>query len=112
MSRPAQPAQGANIGIVSTTISKASATISAASASPRSLDVDAIVIGVVEDEDGPRIAPGAEEVAEALGGELASTLAVLGATGKVEEVTKIPSGGRLRAPVIAAVGLGRSGRPT
>ncbi len=64
------------------------------------------MIGVVEDEDGPRIAPGAEEVAEALGGELASTLAVLGATGKVEEVTKIPSGGRLRAPVIAAVGLG------
>jgi leucyl aminopeptidase len=92
--------------MVSTTISRAAATISAASASPRSVDVDALVIGVVEGEDGPRLAPGAEQVAEALGGELASILAVLGATGKAEEVTKLPSGGRLKAPLIAAVGLG------
>jgi leucyl aminopeptidase len=92
---------------VSTTISKDAVTISASSASARSLDVDAIVIGVVEGEDGgPRAAPGAERVVEALGGELDATLAVLGATGKVEEVTKLPSGGRLQAPVVAAVGLG------
>jgi leucyl aminopeptidase len=81
-------------------------TISASSASARSLDVDAIVIGVVEGGDGPRAAPGAEQIVEALGGELDATLAVLGATGKAEEVTKLPSGGRLRAPVVAAVGLG------
>ena len=84
-------AQGTNIGKVSTTISRAGATISAVSASPRSLDVDAIVIGVIEGADGPRTAPGAEQVAEALGGELTSTLAVLGATGKAEEVTKVPA---------------------
>ena len=40
------------------------------------------------------------------------TLAVLGATGKVEEVTKLPSGGRLQAPVVAAVGLGPEDQPT
>ena len=94
----AHVAQGTNIGIVSMTISKDAVTISASSASARSLDVDAIVIGVVEGEDGPRAAPGAEQVVEALGGELDATLAVLGATGKVEEVTKLPSGGRLQAP--------------
>jgi len=65
------------------------------------------VIGVIEGADGPRPAPGAEQVAEALGGELTSTLAVLGATGKAEEVTKVPGGGRLRAPLVAAVGLGQ-----
>jgi leucyl aminopeptidase len=97
--------------MVSTTISKPSATVSAASDSPRSLDVDAIVIGVVEGEDGPRPAPGAEEVADALDGQLASTLAMLGATGKAEEVTKLVTGGRLSAPVIAAVGLGSDAGP-
>jgi len=96
---------------VSTTIAKASATISALSASPRSLDVDAIVIGVFQGADGPCIAPGAEQVAEALGGELANTLTVLGATGKADEVTKLPSGGRLHAPVVAATGLGPQARP-
>jgi leucyl aminopeptidase len=45
-------------------------------------------------------------VDEALGGGLAQTLATLGATGEAGEVTKIPSGGRLAAPLIAAVGLG------
>ncbi len=77
------------------TASVASATISAVSTSPGSLDADAIVIGVLEGPDGPRPAPGANHVAEALGGELASMLAVLGATGKAEEITKLPSGGRL-----------------
>ena len=99
-------AQGTNIGMVSTRISRAGPTVSAAATSPGSLDVDAIVIGVVEGEDGPHPAPGAEQVAEALGGELGSILAVLGATGKAEEVTKLPSGSRLKAPLVAAVGLG------
>jgi leucyl aminopeptidase len=51
-------------------------------------------------------APGAEEVDAALGGNLAETLAALGATGKAEEVTKIASAGKLTAPLIAAVGVG------
>jgi leucyl aminopeptidase len=84
-------------------------TISASAAPPRSLDADVVVIGIIEGENGPLLAPGAEGVDEAMGGELAGSLAVLGATGKAEEVTKIPSAGRLHAPVIAAVGLGSWG---
>ncbi len=91
--------QGTNIGNVTT-------TISAAATDARSLDADAIVIGVIEGADGPQPAPGAEHLTAALGDDLASVLAVLGATGKGEEVTKLPTAGRLRAPVIAAVGLG------
>jgi leucyl aminopeptidase len=97
--------------MVSTTISQAPATVSAASASPCSLDVDALVIGVTEGDDGPGLAPGAAEIAAALDGELLRTLAVLGATGKQEEVTKLPGGGRIRAPLIAAAGLGRQAPP-
>jgi len=81
-------------------------TISVSAASPSSLDADAIVIGVTPGGDGPRPAPGARQVDEALGGELGGSLAVLGATGKAEEVIKLPTGGRLPAPLIAAVGLG------
>jgi leucyl aminopeptidase len=75
-------------------------------ASPRDVPADAIVVGVVRGPDGPRPAPGAEDVDDALGGKLAETLAALGATGDAEEVTRIASGGHLTAPLIAAVGLG------
>jgi len=92
---------------VSTTISQPAATVTAAPGSPVSLDADAVVIGVIEGEDGPRLAQGAAEIGDALGGELLRTLVVLGATGKAEEVTKLPSGGRIRAPLITAVGLGQ-----
>ena len=67
---------------------------------------DAVVVGVTQGPDGPELAPGAEDVADALGGTLAETLGILGATGKAEEVTKIASAGRLSAPLIAVVGLG------
>jgi leucyl aminopeptidase len=69
-------------------------------------DADAIVIAVAQGLDGPVPAPGAQDVDAALGGTLAETLAALGSTGKAEEVTRIPSAGRLPAPVIVAVGLG------
>jgi leucyl aminopeptidase len=52
------------------------------------------------------LAPGAEDVDAALGSGLLETLAALGATGKAEEVTRTVSGGKLRAPLIAAVGIG------
>src|SRR6266536_3206608 len=91
---------GTNIGMVTI-------TLSVTADDPGSLDTDVIVIGVIEATGGPQPAPGAERVVEAFGGELAGTLALLGATGKAEEVTKLPTDGRLRAPVIAAVGLGR-----
>jgi len=81
-------------------------TLLISEASPHLVEADAVVIGVVKEADGALPVPGTKDVDEALGGGLAQTLATLGATGEAGEVTKIPSGGRLAAPLIAAVGLG------
>jgi len=86
-------------------------TLRTSQAPPRDVPADAIVVGVVRGPDGPRPAPGAEDVDAALGGKLAETLAALGATGDAEEVTRIASGGRLTAPLITAVGLGAPNGP-
>jgi len=69
-------------------------------------EADILVIGVAQTPDGPSVAPGADGVDEALGGTLADTLAALGATGELEELSKIPGGGKLPATLILAVGLG------
>jgi leucyl aminopeptidase len=69
-------------------------------------EADVLVIGVIQTSDGPIAAPGADGVADALGGTLSSALTALGATGDLEELTKFPSGGAVPAPVIYAVGLG------
>ena len=82
------------------------ATLRTSQESPRDAQVDAIIVGVTQGPDGPVPAPGAEDVDAALGGNLAETLGALGATGKAEEVTKIASAGKLKAPLIAAVGIG------
>ncbi|HXW43230.1 MAG TPA: leucyl aminopeptidase [Streptosporangiaceae bacterium] len=80
--------------------------------SARSVTADALVIGVVQGQDGPVLAPGAQDADAALGGSLAATLAALGATGKQDEITKLASGGQLPATLIVAVGLGaRDGGP-
>ena len=73
---------------------------------PRSADADAVVIGVIKGPDGPLLAPGAADIDDALGGDLTATLATLGATGQAEEITRLPGGGQLAAPLIVAVGLG------
>ncbi len=79
---------------------------------PAELAVDAIVVGLHSTNGGsvggstPLLAPGAESVAVAFEGRLAETLALLGATGAVGEVTKLATLGTISAPVIAAVGLG------
>ena len=72
---------------------------------PETAEADILVIGVVSTLPGPAAAPGLAGVAEALGGNLAGTLAALGATGEVEEITKIAGGG-LPAGLVLAVGLG------
>jgi leucyl aminopeptidase len=84
-------------------------TFQTTQASPRSASADALVIGVIQGSDGPRAAPGAAEIDAAFGGDLSALLAALNATGKPEEVTKIPSAGRLPVPLIIAVGLGAPG---
>jgi leucyl aminopeptidase len=67
---------------------------------------DVLVIGVVHTPAGPAAAPGLAGVDEALGGTLAGALSALGATGELEEISKIPGGGKLRATLVIAVGLG------
>ncbi|MFE3602725.1 leucyl aminopeptidase [Streptomyces sp. NPDC059142] len=70
------------------------------------LRVDAIVVGVAKGPKGPVAAPGAEDVDKAFDGKLAAVLETLGASGGESEVTKLPSQGGLKAPVVLAVGLG------
>jgi leucyl aminopeptidase len=81
-------------------------TLHISEASPHQVEADAVVIGVTEESSGAIPVPGTKDVDEALGGSLAQTLATLGATGEAGEITKIPSTGRLAAPLIAAVGMG------
>jgi leucyl aminopeptidase len=77
-----------------------------ATASAAEAAVDALVIGTVRTEDGVALQPGAEAVDAAFGGDLVGTLTALGATGKAEEVVKLPSLGKIPATVVVAVGLG------
>jgi leucyl aminopeptidase len=81
-------------------------SLSTSESAPGTAEADVLVIGVVQTPDGPSAAPGADGVDEALGGTLADALTALGATGELEELTKIPSGGKLPASVILAVGVG------
>ncbi len=79
----------------------------------KDVSADAIVIAISQQPGEPTLADGSQDVAAAAGGELLSTLIALGATGKAEEITKTLSAGKLAAPVIAAVGLGKltDGKP-
>jgi leucyl aminopeptidase len=81
-------------------------SLSTSESAPGTAEADVLVIGVIQTPDGPSAAPGADGVDEALGGTLADALTALGATGELEELTKIPGGGKLPASVIVAVGLG------
>jgi leucyl aminopeptidase len=81
-------------------------SLSTSESAPANAEADVLVIGVVQTPDGPSAAPGAEGVDDATGGTLADAFAALGATGELEELSKIPGGGKLPAALIVAVGLG------
>ena len=81
-------------------------SLTTSESAPETAEADVLVIGVAQTPDGPAAAPGLAGVDEALGGTLADTLAALGATGELEELTKIPGGGKLPATLVLAVGLG------
>jgi leucyl aminopeptidase len=81
-------------------------TLTTSESAPGSAEANVLVIGVIQTPDGPGAAPGADGVDDALGGTLGSALAALGATGEIEELTKVPGGGKLPASVILAVGVG------
>jgi leucyl aminopeptidase len=88
-----------NIGFVTV-------SLATSESAPETAEADVLVIGVTQTPDGPAAAPGLAGVDEALGGTLADALAALGATGEIEELTKIPGGGKLPATLVLAVGLG------
>ncbi|HEY6497691.1 MAG TPA: leucyl aminopeptidase, partial [Trebonia sp.] len=81
-------------------------SIATSESAPETAEADVLVIGVIHTPDGPAAAPGLTGVDEALGGTLAETLTALGATGELEEITRIPGGGKLPAALVLAVGLG------
>ncbi|MEJ2870794.1 leucyl aminopeptidase [Actinomycetospora sp. OC33-EN08] len=81
--------------------------------------VDVLVVGMRPGEAAGGVAAepvapvlvGAQGVASAFDGELASLLALTGATGKAEEVVKVPTRGAVTAPLLLAVGLGPESAP-
>ncbi|MFD7921808.1 leucyl aminopeptidase [Streptomyces sp. NPDC059740] len=80
--------------------------LSFSTSSAAALRADAVVVGVAKGPDGPVVASGAEAVDKAFGGDLAAVLETLGASGAEGEVTKVPAGDGLKAPLVLAVGLG------
>lgn len=72
--------------------------------------VEALVIGTLEGAEGVELAPGTEDAAGAFDGDLTSVLSSLGATGKADEIVKLPAGGSLAANVVLAVGMGKPGK--
>ena len=89
----------------------------AASGSAADAEADAVVIGLLPAADAepggnahPRLAPGAAEVDAAFDGELVALLALAGATGKADEIVKLPTRGVLAAALLVAVGLGKPGQ--
>ena len=88
-----------------TSIEAVGMTLHISEAAPHQVEADAVVVGVIKESGGAVPVAGTKDVDEALGGSLAQTLATLGATGEAGEITKIPSAGRLAAPLIAAVGM-------
>src|SRR4029077_18184523 len=82
------------------TISRMTVILLTSQSAPATADADALVTGVFQGPDGPVLTLSTDEI------DLMAALTALGATGKAEEVTKLPTGGRLAAPVVVAVGLG------
>ena len=75
-------------------------TLLTSQSAPTATDADALVTGVFQGPDGPVLTLSTDEI------DLMAALTALGATGKAEEITKIPTSGQLATPVVVAVGLG------
>jgi leucyl aminopeptidase len=69
---------------------------------------EVVVIGTLQGEKAALLAPGTEAVDTAFDGQLAGLLSTLGASGKAEEIVKLPTLGKLGADVVYAVGLGKA----
>ncbi len=69
------------------TISKMTVTLLTSQSAPATTNADALVTGVFQGQDGPILTANTEEI------DLMAALTALGATGKAEEITKIPTTG-------------------
>lgn len=76
------------------------------SASPAKTRADAVVVGVVAGEKGPRLCDAADEVSKAYGRRLRPFLSTMGVTGKAGEAVRAPTRGEVNAPLLVFVGLG------
>ncbi len=76
------------------------------SASPAKTRADAVVVGVVAGDKGPRLCDAAEDVSKAYGRRLQPFLSTMGVTGKAGEAVKAPSRDEVNAPLLVFVGLG------
>jgi leucyl aminopeptidase len=76
------------------------------SASPAKTRSDVVVVGAEQAGKDVRLAPGAEDVAEAYGRKLRPLLSTLGFGGKPGEVVKLPTNGVIASPLLVIVGLG------
>jgi leucyl aminopeptidase len=81
------------------------------SASPAKTRADAVVVGVLQTDKGPELAPGAEDVATAFRRNLRPMLANLGVTGKAGEAVKVPTNKVIGAGLLVLVGLGKTVTP-
>ncbi|GAA4921142.1 leucyl aminopeptidase [Actinomycetospora succinea] len=71
-------------------------------------DADALVVGVRPGEGGADpVVAGDTAVLGDLAGELPALVALLGGTGKAEEVVRVPTRGAIGTPLVLAVGLGK-----
>ncbi len=75
--------------------------------SPAKIKSDAVVVGVSQGSDGPRLASGGEDVAQAYGRKLAPLLSSLGVTGKAGESITVPTDKVIGSSLLVLVGLGR-----
>jgi leucyl aminopeptidase len=100
-------------GQINEEITVTTPTLRLTDASVTTATVDALVVGTMLGDEGPRLLPGSEEVDAAFGGALTELLSVLGSRGKVDEVIKVPTRGAISAPLLVATGLGEiDGQPS
>lgn len=79
-------------------------TVALTSSPVDTLAVDALIIGITS--DGKKNLEGPEALAPETRKSVEKALAAVGATGKLGEITRIPSNGLVKAPLIVGVGLG------
>ncbi|MCW2737641.1 leucyl aminopeptidase [Nocardioides sp.] len=81
-------------------------TYSLRTANPAKTRADAVVVGVVAGDKGPRLCEAADEVSKAYGRRLRPFLSTMGVTGKAGEAVKAPTRDEVNAPLLVFVGLG------